>query len=160
MKLGLALRELHRAENDLARDLLQVSSRHSAEHGVFHVARDLAVWSQQHIPLIAEAARELGEDLDPEPYGEPGLADRARRRASELVGRESDAGVLLLHDLRGIYVKASGVSVDWELLAQGAQGARNRELLELAERCHPDTLRQARWANSMLKESATQVLLS
>jgi len=32
VKLGLALRELHRAEKALARDLLQVSDRHAAEH--------------------------------------------------------------------------------------------------------------------------------
>ena len=31
---------------------------------------------------------------------------------------------------------------------------------ELAERCHPDTLRQMRWANAKLKESATQALVS
>lgn len=156
----MALRELHRAENDLAHELLQMSSRHAAEHAVFHVARDLATWSQQHVPLIAEAAREFGEDLDPQPQGEPRLADKALRRTSELLGRTSDAGVLLLRDLRELYLSASGVSVDWELLAQGAQAARRRELLELAERCHPDTLRQARWANAMLKESASQVLLS
>ncbi len=160
MKLGLALRELHRAENDLAHELLVVSSRHAAEHAVFHVARDLATWSQQHVPLIADAARQFGQDLDPDPQSEPGLADRARRRASDLLGRDADAGVLLLRDLREVYVKASGVSVDWELVAQGAQGARNRELLDLAERLHPDTIRQAKWANAMLKESATQVLLS
>ncbi len=51
------------------------------------------------------------------------------------------------------------MSLDWELLAQAAQGARKRELLELAERCHPDTLRQMRWANAKLKESATQALV-
>ena len=38
--------------------------------------------------------------------------------------------------------------------------APHRELLGLAERCHPDTLRQMRWANAKLKESATQALVS
>lgn len=52
------------------------------------------------------------------------------------------------------------MSLDWELLAQAAQGARRRALLELAERCHPQTLRQVRWANARLKESATQALMS
>ena len=45
-------------------------------------------------------------------------------------------------------------------LAQGAQGVRDRELLELTSRCHPDTLRQARWANAQLEQHATQVLAS
>ncbi|AQZ64053.1 unnamed protein product [[Actinomadura] parvosata subsp. kistnae] len=52
---------------------------------------------------------------------------------------------------------ASGVSLDWELLAQGA---RRAGLLALARRCHPQTLRQLRWANARLKESATQPLVS
>ena len=160
MKLGLALRELHRSEVDLARELLQVSERHAAEHGVFHVARDLAQWSVGHVTVIAHVARDFDEDLDPHPRLEDGVVGRLRERGSDLVGRRGEVALLLLRDLRSIYTKASGVSVDWELLAQGAQGARDRELLEVAERCHPDTLRQARWANGMLKESATQILLS
>ena len=42
MKLDLALRELHRAENSLAGDLLKVADRHKVDHEVYHVARDLA----------------------------------------------------------------------------------------------------------------------
>ena len=79
---------------------------------------------------------------------------------SELLGRRPEPGLLLLADLRHLYREASGVSLDWELLAQAAQGARKADLLELAERCHPQTLRQMRWANGMLKEAATQVLVS
>lgn len=61
----------------------------------------------------------------------------------------------MLRDLREVYVLASGVSVDWGMLGQAAQGARQRELLELAERCHPATLRIMRWANA-----STQALIS
>ncbi|XVS61012.1 hypothetical protein ACQPYE_22170 [Actinosynnema sp. CA-299493] len=53
---------------------------------------------------------------------------------------------------------AAGVSLDWELLAQGAQAVRDTELLTLAQRCHPQTLRQMRWANAMLKTLSPQVL--
>lgn len=67
---------------------------------------------------------------------------------------------MLLADLRHLFREASGVSLDWEILAQDAQGAKDRELLALAERCHPQTLRQARWANAKPKESSAQVLAS
>jgi hypothetical protein len=50
------------------------------------------------------------------------------------------------------------VSVDWELLAQGAQAAREPELLDLAAQCHPGTLRQLRWTNAMLKVLSPQIL--
>ncbi|MET7998281.1 hypothetical protein ABZU76_46140 [Amycolatopsis sp. NPDC005232] len=42
------------------------------------------------------------------------------------------------------------MSLDWELLAQGAQVTKDQEMLELASRCHPQTLRQMKWTNAML----------
>ncbi|GEK21028.1 hypothetical protein [Cellulomonas xylanilytica] len=160
MKIGLVLRELHRSESDLAHELLQVSDRHKVDHEIFYVARDLAAWSQDHVREIAQVARDYGEELDPDADGEGGVATAVRDRASELVGRLSIPGLLLLRDLREVYVKASGVSVDWEMLAQAAQGIKHTDLLDVTARCHPQTLRQVRWANGKLKESSTQVLVS
>ena len=37
---------------------------------------------------------------------------------------------------------------------------KERALLELAQDCHPQTLRQMRWANAQLKQNATQVIAS
>ncbi|MBN1093206.1 hypothetical protein JKP75_11940 [Blastococcus sp. TML/M2B] len=160
MKLGLAIEELHRSENHLARVLLAVSDRHKADHEVFYVARDIAGWSQRHVQELARIGADFGVDLDPEPEGEPGILEKIQQATSDLLGRRPEPGLLLLADLRHVHREAAGVSLDWELLAQAAQGARKRELLELAERCHPDTLRQMRWANAKLKESATQALVS
>ncbi|MGY1746575.1 hypothetical protein [Blastococcus sp. SYSU D00695] len=160
MKLGLAIEELHRSENHLARVLLAVSDRHKADHEVFHVARDIAGWSQRHVTELARIGADFDLELDPDPEGEPGILERVQQVTSDLLGRRPEPGLLLLADLRHVHREAAGVSLDWELLGQAAQGARKRELLELAERCHPDTLRQMRWANAKLKESATQVLVS
>lgn len=160
MKLGLALHELHRSENDLAHELLQVSERHKVNHEIYHLGRDLATWSQQHVRELARIATDYGQNLDPEPEGDNALSKRLREKGSELLGRHSAPGMLLLRDLRGIYVKASGVSADWEILAQAAQGSKQVELLEVTKQCHPDTLRQVRWANAMLKVESTQILIS
>ncbi|OMQ14329.1 hypothetical protein A7K94_0217430 [Modestobacter sp. VKM Ac-2676] len=160
MKLGLAIEELHRSENHLAGALLAMSDRHKADHEIFYVARDIARWSQDHVRALAGIGRDHGVELDAEPEGDPSLLAGLRQRASDAVGRRPEPGLLLLADLRHIYREASGVSLDWELLAQAAQGSRQQELLELAERCHPETLRQVRWANAMLKVEATQVLVS
>lgn len=46
MKLGLAIRELHRSEKSLAEDLLKLAERHKIEYEIHHVARDLARWSR------------------------------------------------------------------------------------------------------------------
>lgn len=143
MKIGLVLHELHRSENDLAHELLQASERHKVDHEIYYLGRDLARWSQQHVCEIADIAKSYGHDLDPEPEGELGLAKRLRERGSELIGRQGPPALLLLRDLREVYVKASGVSADWERLAQAAQGIKHTDLLSVTERCHPDTLRRS-----------------
>ena len=158
MKLGMAIEELHRSENELYTVLLSMSDRHRVDHEVFHVTRDMADWSKQHVAELADAGREFGLELDTEAKHVHGLMEKVRQKASELTGRESSPGLLLLADLRHLYREASGTSLDWELLAQGAQGAKNKELLDFAERCHPQTLRVSRWANAKLKESSPQVL--
>ena len=160
MKLDMAIEELHRSENHLVTVLLSMSDRHKVDHEVFHVTRDMARWSEQHVTELAAAGREFGLELDPEARHVAGLIEGLQQKAAELMGRRSAPGLLLLADLRHLYREASGTSLDWELLAQGAQGAKNKELLDLAERCHPQTLRVSRWANAKLKESSPQVLAS
>ncbi|MBQ1088632.1 hypothetical protein [Streptomyces sp. B93] len=160
MKIDLVLRELHRSENDLARHLLHVSDRHKTDHDVHHLARDLAAWSQRHVREIAGMSHRYGVDLDPEAHDEPALTEKLREKGSELIGRRGEAALLLLRDLRKVYTSASGVSADWEMLAQAAQAVKDTELLALCRRCHPDSLRQMRWANAKIKESAPQILAS
>ena len=160
MKLDMAIEELHRSENHLVTVLLSMSDKHKVDHEVFHLCRDMAEWSKKHVAELARIGRDFGLDLDPEANGDPGPLEAVRQRTSELLGRRQAPGLLLLADLRHLYKEASGTSVDWELLAQGAQGAKNKELLDLAERCHPQTLRVSRWANAKLKETSPQVLAS
>ncbi|MGY1602089.1 hypothetical protein [Geodermatophilus sp. SYSU D00815] len=160
MKLHVAIEELHRSEVHLHRVLLAVSDRHQADPEVFHVARDVARWSQRHVAELARIGTTFGVDLDAEPGGEPGVLERVQQAASALLGRRPEPALQLLADLRYVHREAAGVSLDWELLAQAAQGARERDLLDLAQRCHPDTIRQMNWANAKLKESATQALVS
>ena len=160
VKIDLALEELHRSENELAAQLLAVSDRHKADHEVCSVARALAAWSRDHVREIAVVGRGYGLDLDPEPAGDPTVLERVRQEISDRLGRRSAPALVLLRDLRSIYLDASGVFVDWELAGQAAQGVRDRELLDVSERCRSQTRRQATWANAQLKEKATQILVS
>ena len=160
MKLDLAIEELHRSEDHLVTVLMSMSDRHKADHEVFHVCRDMAGWSRQHVAELARIGRDFGLDLDPHASGDPGLLASIRQRTSDLLGRRSTPGLLLLADLRHLYREAAGTSLDWEILAQSAQGAKEPELLGLAERCHPQSLRQARWANAHLKVASPQVIAS
>jgi hypothetical protein len=107
---------------------------------------------------IAAIAPKYGLELDPEPAGDPTLLQKVRQEIGDRLGRRSAPALLLLRDLRSVYIDAQGVSVDWEMIAQAAQGVKDTELLELASSCHPDTLRQAKWANSQIKEKTPQIL--
>jgi hypothetical protein len=160
VKLDRALRELHRSENSLAADLLQVADRHKVDHEIYYVARDLARWSQQHVHELAEIGQHYGLNLKDDPEEDSGLLATVRSKASELVGRRPEPDMLLLADLRHLHRVAAGVSLDWELLGQGAQAAKDTGLLALTQRCHPQSLRQMRWANAMLKVLSPQVLAS
>lgn len=158
MRIGTLLADLHRRENALARHLLAVSERHRSDHEIYHLGRDLAAWSQRHVRVLAQAAGRHGVDLDPQPQVGLPVTERLWERSRELVGRVGDPAMVLLRDLRRIYTEASGLSVDWEMLAQAAMATRDTELLHLTQDCHPETLRQIRWANAKLKESSPQIL--
>jgi hypothetical protein len=159
-KVPMALEELHRSENDLAGHLLKVSDRHKADHEIFYVARDIARWSQEHVRRLAEIGRDHGLDLDPVPATDDGILAAVRQKGDELLGRHHEASLVLLHDLRTVHRMAAGTSLDWEILAQTAQALKESALLELAKQCHPQTLRQMRWANAKLKEAAAQVMVT
>ena len=159
MRIGLVLQELHRDENHLAHHLLVVSERHKVDHEIYHLARDLATWSQHHVRSLAQIAPRYELKLDPEPAGDITMAERLREKGSELLGHRDEPALLMLRDLREVYTHACGLSVDWEMLAQAAQALKDDELLDLTRACHPDTLRQLRWANAKLKESSPQVLV-
>lgn len=160
-KLGLAMRELHRSEKSLAGDLRRVADRHHVEHEIYHVARDLARWSDEHIRELSDHSRRYGRQLPAEHHDYLGaMTASVQQRISDVSGRRPEPGLLLLADLRRLHRKAAGVSVDWELLAQGAQAAKDVDLLALTKRAHPQTLRQLRWTNAMLKILSPQILAS
>jgi hypothetical protein len=159
-KMALVLRELHRSETSLGRDLLAVADRHPADQEIFHVARDIAGWSQVHVRRLAEVGRDHGVRLNPAPRWDLPVVAGLAQRAGEALRHRPEPGLLLLADLRRVHRKAAGVSLDWELLAQAAQAMRKRDLLELAQSCHPQTLRVMRWANAHLKVTSPQVIAS
>lgn len=158
-KLGLVLRELHRAERTLAIDLDALAHRHAADHEVRHVAQDLARWSREHLEKISDAAAGLGIDLDPEPRT-TARTGAAQEKVSELFGSRPEPAMLLLADLRSLHQTTAGVSVDWVMLGQSVQALKKSDLLDLVSDCHPDTLRQLRWSNHMIKILTPQVVAS
>lgn len=159
MKIDIVLRDLHKNENALMLELLRLSERYKSVHEVYHIARDVAGWSRTHVHKLAEIGPDYGVELDPEPKNEHALGKAVREKISDV---EAGRGLSmdLLADLRTVYLRAAELSVDWEMLAQAAQAARDEKLLGLASECHPSTLRQMRWANSTIKSESPQIILS
>jgi hypothetical protein len=134
-----------------------VAARHRSDQDIHHLAHDLAGWSEQHLAELADHGRRYGLQLASHPRTGATTGFLQGRLSAMLRGRP-EPGLVLLADLRRIHRLAAGTSVDWELLGQVAQAARDEELLSLSSRCHPETLRQMRWANAMLKELSPQIL--
>ena len=88
------------------------------------------------------------------------MVGRVKQKGAEIVGRHHEPALLLLADLRHIHRTAAGVSLDWDVLAQTAQAMQDRELLALCKDAHPQTLRQMRWADAKVKETAAQVMVT
>ncbi|MFE2463504.1 hypothetical protein [Streptomyces sp. NPDC059402] len=159
--ITLTLRTLHRGERRLAHHLVTVAERHRTEHEVHHVATDLARWSREHVRRLAEAGAEHGVRLgDPPDHSSDGVLATLREKASEAVVHRPEPGLLLLRDLRELHVSAAENSLHWEMLAQAAQASKDGGLLALASSCHPRTLRQMRWTNTMIKNLSPQILTS
>ncbi|GGW77308.1 hypothetical protein GCM10010503_64000 [Streptomyces lucensis JCM 4490] len=159
--LTVTLRTLHHGERHLEKALLAVAERHRTEHEVHHVATDLAGWSHEHCARLADTGHHYGLDLSGPPADpSPGALAGLRAKAAEAVGRRPEPGLALLHDLLDLHLAATRNSVHWEMLAQAGQAARDPRLLALTTACHPRTLRQARWTNTVIKQLSPQVLTS
>jgi hypothetical protein len=141
VKIGPAIRELHRSERKLARNLHAIAARHHADSDIHHVALDLARWSERHLRDLSERGQRHGVNLSPRPRQHVS-AFLLQVRLADAVRHRQEPAMMLLADLRRVYLVAAGVSVDWELLGQASRAAKADDLLELTSRCHPQTLRQ------------------
>ncbi|OBJ69687.1 hypothetical protein [Mycobacterium sp. 1274756.6] len=159
-KLAELLRRQHRSEAALARRLRRVGQRHQTDHDVYHLCGDLAAWSESHLRQLAAVGEHHGLRLAAAPPRIHRVTAWLRTANSRLLGRRPEPSLLLLAELVALYRQAATVSLQWDLVAQGAQVTRDAELLAVAARCHPQTLRQMRWFDTMAKELSPQTLAS
>lgn len=163
MKLGLAIREVRDAEQTLAQQLNRLGERHKADHDVFHLTETLQRIAHANLERLAPHGERYGTDIDPADapaeHGS-GLLEKAREKSSELIGRRPEPGLLLLRDLRTLHLVYAEASINYVILAQGAQAARDAGLLDAVSQCHAQTLRGMNWTVTRIKTAAPQVLTS
>ena len=147
MKLGKAIERVASSECELAAGLLAVRERHPDDQDVFHLTKTLAEKELAHIEAVAPHAGRYEATVD---GGEPDASPP----------EPGDPSLKLLSDLRHLHLLDAGASLDWVALAQGAQAAKDTELLATVTDCHDETLRTLKWTTYRLKEAAPQALTS
>ena len=162
MKLGVAVEGLADAELALADDFRKLGELHAADHDVFHQSRTFAKQCAEHTEKLRPIVERYGRDAPGD--GEPGLWESVmgavRWRASEAAGRRPESGLLLVHDLRDVYLSAQETYVTWLIVHQGAQAARDRELLQVSGKCQLETELQVKWVLTQIKVQAPQALMA
>ena len=158
--IALFLREVQGGEADLERELREVAERHHADHEVRYVAADLARWSLENRRALVALADRYGDDLrdDQDPQRPAPQVPDSRETTAERRGRRPEPALLLLFDLRQLYLLASGNGSYWTALGQAAQAARDPELLAVVTACHDRTMRQAAWCDATIKALSPQLL--
>lgn len=138
------------SEQILAESLRAVADGHARQADVHHTCLLLAGWSEEHRRSLAPVVARYGEQQD--------VDEPERLRASGLADvRQGEIG--LLRDLQDLHVLATLVQTTWTVIAQGAQGLRDRELLEVATTSNAETSRQLTWLNTRMKQAAPQALI-
>jgi hypothetical protein len=160
MKLDEALRLVQEAEEELAEGLSRLAGRHATEHDLYHLGHAMAERSREHLARLGPFAQEVGAptpDTDAGTAG-GGLKDSLRRMAGSVVGRSELSGLLLLLDLRDVYLAAQAAEISWVILLQTAKAARSGDLEEVAMSCREEGEGTAKWLRTRIKETTPQVL--
>jgi hypothetical protein len=160
-KVGMALRELYEAEEELADEYVKVGERLAAEHGVWYDCKRFAEQCHLHADAIRPFASKHEQQLPPADDDTVGETTTAalRHKLSEALGRRPESGLLLLRSLRQLYLQAQDVSFHWIIAGQLAQATRDPQLLTLVDELHRETLTQLKWLKAQVKEAAPQALV-
>jgi hypothetical protein len=157
-KIGVAIERVQAAELDLAAEMRAMGERHAVEQDIIHLTRNLAKKCEEHVeklrPLADRYDAPTGHEDDADTSG---ILETVRRKASELIGRQP-TGLLLLDDLRGLFLSTQDVAILWVMLKQAALAKRDKELLRVCTECETDTIAQVHWLQTRIKESAPQAL--
>ena len=161
MKIGPLLAHLRELEKALAAELRAAAERHRDEHDVYHQCHTFALQCERHARALEPHATRYGEEVDDDlgPGLWSGLLERVRHQTSALVGREPPSGLLLLSDLRALFLAAEEASITWVMAGQAALAARDSQLLETVTECHTETELQVKWLTTRIKVGAPQALV-
>lgn len=150
MHLPTYLTLLASAEQSLASSYHLVAGGHTGDPDVHYTCQDFARQCTGHAEALAPIAARYADRRQPEP-------DRLHP-AGLPATRSGPVG--LLRDLQDLYQLASLAEITWTLVGQAAAGARDRDLLQVTDRCAAQTTAQLAWLRMRMKAAAPQTLLA
>jgi hypothetical protein len=158
VKMHKAVEDVHEAEAALAKRLRATGERHASESDLYHLGHTLARRCAEHLQALAPFAQRYGAKPAPDDLEEsPGLLETVRRKSAEVVGRSEVAGLILMADLRDLYLAAQHAELAWVVLLQAAKAKRDAELIDAVTRCHEEAEMCGKWLRTRIKEAAPQV---
>jgi hypothetical protein len=161
MKLERLIEEVHDQETALAKQLRKATERHAADHDVYHIGHAQARACAQRIEQLAGPAERYGvTKLTPPADHSTTLVEDVRHTAADLLGRAKPTGLLLVADLRKLYLTAQATELAWVILSQSAQAARDAALLAAARSGQEGVTVCAKWLRTRIKEAAPQVYVA
>jgi hypothetical protein len=161
VKLHKAIEDVHEAEAELARQLRSIGQRHAVDADLYHLGHTLARQCADHAHAIAPFAERYGASPANADFDKSaGVMETVRRKSAELIGHTEASGLLLIRDLRHLYLTAQNAEITWVILVQAARAARDAELITVAGLCHEQAEARGKWLRTRIKESAPQVFAS
>ena len=149
MQLAHYLGLLHRAQTELAAAFREVAAAYRDEPDVTRTCERLAGECESAGARLRPFAERYGEDAEDEP----------ERLHSELFAGTRSGKLALLRDLHDLYLMACESAISWTMIRQASQGARDHELLQLAEDGETVTAGHIAWITTRMKEAAPQTLV-
>jgi hypothetical protein len=157
MKVDLVLKDVTEAEQDLAQHLVRFAERHATEHDLYHTGHAVARQCRQHLELLEPFTARYDAPGPDSSVRSPGLLERVRHGASDALGRSEPAALVLVHDMRDLYLAVQDAELAWVVLLQVARAVRDAELLETATTCHEAAAMRGKWLCTRIKESVPQI---
>jgi hypothetical protein len=159
MKIPVLLKTLTELETELAQHYRDFADRNQAEHDIYHQCLAFASRCDHRAERIAKHAAQAEDRSNLSPASGRGHV-LGRLRPAAVADPFADRGLQLLAGLRSMHAAATQGEITWVMLGQGAQAARDPELLKLFRHCHHESEMEVKWLLTRIKTAAPQALTS
>ena len=151
MNLRHYLDLLHRSLLELAQAFGDVAEAHRDEPDVRIDCENFAKQATHQRELLRPFLND---------YQANDTGDDEPQRLHRVLFDGTRAGPLgLIRDLHDLYLMTCECDICWILIRQGAEGARDPDLVDIAQNCLKETELQMAWLRSRMKQAAPQALV-